>query len=353
MRKEIEKILVIRFSSLGDIILTTPVLENLKTKFPQSQIYFLTKTKYSDLLASDPRIYALIEFDPRGKHKGFKGFKRLMRELNSNDFDLLIDLHTNLRSFFLRLLVKSGIKTKYRKRWFSRFLMVHFKFLKTKPVSTLESYLGVFKKLQIEPEKKIPTLFVDQDDIEYANKFLLEAGIKKDDIVIGVHPGARWETKRWDEEKFKQVCKNLIPKLDCKIILFGDSEDGELIRRMAEKLPDSKVTKAIGLSLSRLMSLVKNCDCLITNDSGPMHIAVGFSVPVVAIFGPTHPQLGFVPTGPGNVVLCADVKCSPCSLHGERKCRKESRLCMDLITPDMVVEAVEGLLKKKSVLKDV
>ncbi len=353
MRKEIKKILVIRFSSLGDIILTTPVLETLRAKFPRSQIYFLTKTRYADLLVHDPRIHTLIEFDPQGNHKGFKGFKRLSRELNSNNFDLLIDLHSNLRSFFLRHLVKSRIKTKYRKRWFSRFLMVNFKFLKIQPVRTLESYLRIFKKLQIEPEKKTPTLFVGQDDIEYANKFLLEAGIKKDDIVIGIHPGAKWETKRWDEEKFEWVCRNLIQKENLKIVLFGDSDEEKLIQKIAEKSPNTKIIRAIGLSLSRLMSLIKSCDCLITNDSGPMHIAEGFKVPVVAIFGPTHPQLGFAPVGPENVVLCAYVKCSPCSLHGERKCRKKSRLCMDLITPDMVVEAVEDLLKKKrSVLKD-
>lgn len=353
MRKEIEKILIVRFSSLGDIILTTPVLETLRAKFPRSQIHFLTKTRYADLLVHDPRIHTLIEFDPQGNHKGFKGFKRLSRELNSNDFDLLIDLHSNLRSFFLRRLVKSNTKIKYRKRWFSRFLMIHFKFLKTKPVNTLESYLGAFKKLRIDPEKKAPTLFVGQNDIDFSDKFMLEAGIKKDDIVIGVHPGARWETKRWDEEKFERVCRNLIQKENIRIILFGDSDDKELIQRITEKLPNSKVVRAIGLPLSRLMSLIRSCDCLITNDSGPMHLAEGFKVPVVAIFGPTHPKLGFAPTGSENVILCADVKCSPCSLHGEKKCRKKTRLCMDLITPDMVVEAMESLLKKKrSVPKD-
>jgi heptosyltransferase-2 len=353
MRKDIEKILVIRFSSMGDIILTTPVLETLKVKFPQSQIYFLTKTKYSDLLVNDLRIHTLIEFDPHGKHEGFKGFKGLVKELRLINFDLLIDLHANLRSFFLRHLVKSGIKTKYSKRWFSRFLIVHLKFLKTKPINTLDSYLGVFKNLQIEIEKRIPTLILGQEDVEFSEKFLLEVGVKKDDIVIGVHPGARWETKRWDEEKFEQVCQNLIHKLDCKIILFGDSVDERLIRGMGDPLPDSKVLRAIGLPLGKLMSLIRNCDCLITNDSGPMHIAEALKVPMVAIFGPTHPKLGFTPTGSESVILCANVECSPCSLHGERKCHKKSRLCMDLITPDMVVEAVEDLLKeKRSVRKD-
>jgi heptosyltransferase-2 len=348
MQKKIEKILVIRFSSLGDVVLTTPALETLKSKFPQSQIYILTKTRYSELLQHDPRLNALIEFDSQNEHKGLKGFKRLLKELNSNEFDLLIDLHSNLRSFFLRHLVKSDIKIKYRKRWFSRFLMVHFKFLNTKPVSTLESYLGIFKKLKIEPEQKMPALFVGQEDVEFSKKFLLEAGIKKDDIVIGVHPGARWETKRWDKDKFEQVCRNLTRKENYRVILFGDTEDKELIRNIAEKLPNSKVIRAIGLPLSELMSLIKNCDCLITNDSGPMHIAEALNVPVVAIFGPTHPKLGFAPIGPESLVLCANVKCSPCSLHGEKKCFKESRLCLDLITPDMVIQAVEDLLNKKN-----
>jgi heptosyltransferase-2 len=112
--------------------------------------------------------------------------------------------------------------------------------------------------------------------------------------------------------------------------------------------------KAIGWSLGRFISLLKRCDCLVTNDSGPLHVAQALQVPVVAIFGPTHPKLGFAPLGSKNVVLCAQIKCSPCSLHGERKCHKKSRLCMDLIQPETVVEVVESLLEdKKSNVKEV
>ncbi len=354
MQKRIEKILIVRFSSLGDIILTTPAIGALKTKFPQSEIFFLTKIQYRDVLKADPRIFSLIEFDPIRKHKGFSGFMRLVFQLRSCDFDLLIDLHANLRSFFVRHLAKSKIKLKYNKRRLSRFLMVHCKFLKTKPIHTVDSYLEVLKKMQIYIPEKNPLIFLSQGDVEFSDHFLLEQKVEKDDIVVGVHPGARWETKRWNEEKFTQVCQVLIEEHNCKIMLMGDSEDKELIENISKDAPNAKVITAVGLPTGKIMSLIKRCDCLITNDSGPMHIASALQVPVVAIFGPTHPKLGFAPLGSKNVVLCANVKCSPCSLHGEKQCREKSRFCMDLIQPEMVIEAVEKLLKEKNLnLKEV
>ncbi len=348
IQKNITKILIVRFSSLGDVILTTPVISALKDKFPDSKIFFLTKAHYGDVLRADPRIFSLIEFDPIKKHKGFSGFIRLVSELRSHDFDLLIDLHANLRSFFVRHLTKSKVKLKYHKRWLSRFLTVHFKFLKTKAIHTVDSYFEVLKKIQIYSPEKNPLIFLSQDDVEISGHFLLEQELEKDDIVVGVHPGARWETKRWDEGKFERVCQDLIDKHNCKIMLLGDAGDEELIENISKDIPDAKLIKAVGLPKGRFMSLIGRCDCFITNDSGPMHVASALKVPVVAIFGPTHPRLGFAPLGSKNVVLCANVKCSPCSLHGEKRCRKKSRFCMDLIEPEMVIEAVDRLIEENN-----
>lgn len=351
MQKKIDKILVIRLSSLGDVVLATPVLETLKENLPQSRIYFLTKTQYRDLLINDSRLSGLIEFDPKGRHRGLRGFKRLLDELKPHRFDLLIDLHANLRSFLIRQLTNSNIKIKCKKRWLSRWLMVYLKLVKTKPLRTVDSYLDVLKKIQIEARNGSPRLFLGQDDIGFSEEFLPDREIRKDDTVIGIHPGARWETKRWDEDKFGQVAQTIIQKLDCKIILFGDAGEEEIIDNITKNLPESNVIKITGLPLGKLMSLIKRCDCLITNDSGPMHIAEALQVPVVAIFGPTHPSLGFAPADQRGVVLCVDLKCSPCSLHGERKCHEKTRLCMDLITADMVVRAVEDLLKKHETVR--
>jgi len=353
MQKKIDKILIIRFSSLGDVILTTPVIRVLSAQFPRSKIYFLTKAQYADLLRDDPRISSLIEFDPYRRHKGLSGFGRLISDLRSCDFDLLVDLHANLRSFFVRHLVNSKVKLKYRKHWWSRFSMVHLKFLKIKAVHTIDSYLDVLRGIQVETPKEEPSIYLGPENVEFSDHFLLERNVKKDDIVVGVHPGAKWETKRWDEGKFTEACRTLIDKLNCKILLFGNTGEEKLVEEVKRDLPEEKLLLAVGLPLGKFMSLIKRCDCLITNDSGPMHMASALGVPVVAIFGPTHPKLGFAPRGCSDVVLCADVKCSPCSLHGEKRCRKESRFCMDLIQPEMVTEAAERILeKKRSLLKE-
>jgi len=346
-----EKILIMRFSSLGDIVLTTPVIKSLKQKFPQSKIFFLTRSQYQDVLKNDPNVFSLIKFDPVEKHKGISGFLKLIRELKTFNFVIMVDLHANLRSFFIRHLLKTKIKIKYDKRWLTRFLLVHFKFFKVKPRHTVDSYLKALKKINVNSSEKVPKIFLDQKSENFSKDFFIEKKIEKDDIVVGIHPGARWETKRWTEEKFTKVCQILSQKAGLKIILFGDQKDQEVIERISSHTEDQKLFKAVNLPLNKFMSLIKRCDGFVTNDSGPMHIASALGVPVVAIFGPTHPQLGFSPMGSENMVLTANVKCSPCSLHGEKRCHKESRFCMDLIEPEMVTDAVKRILKKKFSLK--
>ena len=195
--------------------------------------------------------------------------------------------------------------------------------------------------------EKNPQIFPNQKDENSLRDFLIEKRIEKDDIVVGIHPGARWETKRWNEEKFAEVCRLLNQRQEVKVILFGDQTDQEVIERITARVEDQKALKAVNLALRELVSLINRCDCFVTNDSGPMHIASALGVPVVAIFGPTHPKLGFSPIGSANAVLTANVECSPCSLHGERRCKKKSRYCMDLIEPEMVAEAVERLLETR------
>jgi heptosyltransferase-2 len=346
MIKKSEKILVIRLSSLGDVILTTPVLGALKDRFPHSRIYFLTKARYGDVLRADPRISSLIEFNAEGKHKGLSGFKRLVSELRSEDFGLLVDLHANLRSFLLRHLVKSRIKLKYNSHRLLRFMMVHFKSETRRGLQAVDSYLEVLRKIGVVADDKNPQIFLGPEEMSFSEHFLLERGVVKGDIIVGVHPGAKWQTKRWDESKFNLVCKEVIRRFNYKVLLFGDVGEEKLVEEVKKGLPKGSVLEAMGLPLGRMMSLIKRCDCLITNDSGPMHVASALQVPVVAIFGPTHPRLGFAPVGSENAVLCVHVECSPCSLHGEKKCSKKSRFCMDLIEPGMVVEVVEGLLRE-------
>ncbi len=235
MQQNKYKILVIRLSSLGDIVLTTPVLDALKENFKNSEICFLTKRKYQGLFESDPRVNSVIYFESEGKDKGLSGLFRLIGRLNQEKFNLIVDLHSNLRSFIIRHLVKARKKIRYHKRLIPRLLMVYFKQWKVKPVSTVDCYLKSLEKIGLKIYNRIPRLY-SKEERSWADNFLKEAGIKKDEVLIGIAPGAKWETKSWSKEMFSQVAKSLSQdssvrngSIRTKILLVGDKNDQNLI----------------------------------------------------------------------------------------------------------------------------
>ncbi len=357
MQQNKYKILIIRLSSLGDIILTAPVLDALKENFKNSEIYFLTKRKYQGLFESDPRVSSLIYFEPKGKDKGLSGLFRLISKLNQEEFNLIVDLHSNLRSYFIRHLVKTKKKIRYHKRLIPRLFMVYFKQWKVKPVSIVDCYLKSLEEIGLKIYNRIPRLYLKEEERLWANNFLKESGIKKDEVLIGIAPGAKWETKRWDKEKFSIVANSLSQALSVqnesiwtRIFLVGDKNDQKLIENIEDNVGIDKVIQAVGLPLNRLMALVEKCELFVSNDSGPMHLASALGIPTIGIFGPTHPGLGFSPKGLGDKIFWAGVECSPCSLHGEKKCVKESKFCMDNIKPEKIIEEAKKMITASKVI---
>ena len=344
------RILVIRLSSLGDIILTTPVLDALKDNYRNSEILFLTKQKYQGLFEFDPRISTVIYFETEGKDKGVAGLFRMIKSLNQEKFDLIVDLHSNLRSFFMRLLVKTKKKVHYRKKLIPRFLMVHFKRWKAKSVSTIDSYLKSLGEIGTRVWSRIPRLYSKNENKIWAENFFTGNGLGKDEILVGIAPGARWETKRWDLDKFSSVAKNLSQDLPAKILLVGNKEDQQLIEEIEDHVGKEKIIQAVDLPLDRLIPLVERCELFISNDSGPMHLASALGVPTIGIFGPTHPGLGFSPSGLEDKIFWAEVECSPCSLHGGKECVMESRFCMDNLKPEEIVKEAKRMVSADKVI---
>jgi len=344
------RILVIRLSSLGDIILTTPVLDVLKENYRNSEISFLTKQRYQGLFESDPRVDSVIYFEPEGKDKGISGLLRLIKNLNHQKVDLIVDLHSNLRSSLIRLLVKAKKKVHYRKKLIPRLLMVHLKRWKVKPISTIGNYLKSLGEIAIKAWSRVPRLYSKNENKIWVENFFIENGLAKEEILIGIAPGTRWETKRWDLDKFSSVAKSLSRDLPAKILLVGNKEDQQLIGEIEDHVGKEKIIQAVDLHLDRLIALVERCDLFISNDSGPMHLASALGVPTIGIFGPTSPGLGFSPSGLEDKVFWAGVECSPCSLHGEKDCVKESRYCMDNIKPEKVIEEAKRILSANKVI---
>lgn len=340
----IRKVLVIRLGSIGDIVLTTPVLRALKGGFPKAKICTIVKGEYVQILEGNPHVDEIITVDTRGEHKGFWRLVRLAKALRREGFDLVVDLHANLRSLLISSLVGGRRKIRYRKRWLQRRAMVYLKGFPVKSRHTVDLYLETLRPLGIEAIHRLPEVSLADEDFRFAQGLLNAEGAKGGELLIGINPGAKWPTKRWTAEGFSALGDLLIEKYGARVIVFRDGTNSRFVAQVLSGMAHRPITPPERLSLGQLTALIGNCRLLVTNDSGPMHLAVGRGVPVVAMFGPTHPKLGFFPLGERDIVLSKELNCSPCSLHGRRKCHKGVRECMELITVDEVISAVDGIL---------
>ncbi len=331
----LEKILVIRMSSLGDIVLTTPLLRTLRNGYPKAEIAFLTKREYRDLLLHNPDLDSILTWED--------DHSRLREE----KWDLFLDLQTNPKSLLLSLMLKSSRRISYRKRHLRRWLLTRSKWIPYHPVHTVDLYLRSIAPLGIPQfSERLPRLYLQGEERRQAREFLAQEGFSGGRLV-GISPGARWEKKRWPQERFARIGDRLIKEKGTGVILFGNHREQPLIGRIAKIMETEPIQAAGRADLRLLIGLLEQCHLLITNDSGPMHLATGVGTPVVAIFGPTHPKLGFSPLGERDIILSTNQSCSPCSLHGEGMCWKSRRLCMERITVDDVWRASLQILDEQ------
>ncbi len=339
------KILVIRTSSLGDVVLASAVIEALKESYPSSELFMLLKEEYQGLFEGDPRLSGIITPDPA---RGIRGLCSLVSDMNDMGLDVIVDLQGNMRSFLIRRLTRADIKLRYKKRRLQRMIMVYAKWIPVSHKSMLEMYLETLRKLGLMKHGWVPRLFVDKGSQELVSSLLSNDGVDSDDTVVGISPGSRWETKRWTSDGFAYVADRLLEHDRIKVAMLGNQNDTDFVNEILSKMDRKPAVCAGKVDMRGLAALIERCSVLLTNDSGPMHIASALGVPVVAIFGPTHPRLGFAPVGEKDITVSLDVPCSPCSLHGEKKCRMERRFCMEDISKERVLEKIESVVSKFS-----
>lgn len=334
------KILLIRFSSLGDVVLATSAFGPLRERFPDAEIYLLTKSRYGELLERDPRLSGVLKWKPGVPFRKQMGALRRMR------FDLCVDLHANLRSRLVGGLLSARC-IRYRKRRLARMAMVHLKRLPVRARSVLDLYAAPLARLGIAKATDAPRLFLEGGLLAKVEKELERWGVRKEDEAVGVHPGAKWDAKRWEAKGFAQVCDRIL-ETGRKCLLLGDEGDLPFVQEIVGPMRHVPTLLSGELDLCELAAVIWRCRALLCNDSGPMHIATAVDTPVVAIFGPTHPKLGFAPVGAHDVVLTANRPCSPCSLHGEKACRFPHRRCMEEISPDRVIAEIIRIVSSSS-----
>ncbi len=307
-----KNILIIRFSSLGDIVLTSALIRALNHNHSPHRLYFLTKERYVELLQFFDHPINPIEYTTIHEKPG--GFFKLAKEINRLEIDLIIDLHNNLRSNLLVPLISAPKKLKVDKRRKARKNLIRMKLNPSPPIAMYKLFQAPLTELGLGHEALLPTLNVTSE---------------KKTKLVGIHPFANHIGKEWPLDKYIQLTTQLL-------------HDGYAVRfflpagKACHKLP-AETELYNNLSLSDLVLRIAECTYFIGNDSGPVHIAAATGANTIAIFGSTDPRLGFRPVGSGNHrVVQNHLKCRPCSLHGALKCRKDFKCLRSVEIADVL-----------------
>lgn len=346
MEKEnYKKILIIRLSSIGDIILASPLIRLLKKKFNQAKIDMVVCTEFEELICANPNINQVILFN---RKTGLGGLLKLCKKIREEEYDLIIDIHKKLRSFFICLTSGAKQKTSYNKHSFLRFLLVKFKVNCYKEIPFISNlYLKSIEKFGIVDDGGGLEFYITPSKEAVILELLRIEEVSKADILIGIAPGAHWYTKRWFKERFIELANLLIQRKKAKIVIFGGKEEVELSNEIKAALLHKPIIAAGKLSLMETAALLRRCKVLITNDTGIMHIGAAVKTPVVAIFGPTVGEFGYYPYRVANRVISKSLPCKPCTTKGTSKCKINTFDCMRFISTNEVLEAVEELLREE------
>jgi ADP-heptose:LPS heptosyltransferase len=333
------RILVIRFTSLGDVILTTPVVAALREHYPQARIDYLVMESCADAIAGSPHIDTLIRFD-KNRHRGVPGMLTFARRLGQ--YDLIIDLHAKLRSRILTALIPGRV-LRYCKRAWWKALGVHLRLIRYRadaPIVT--TYFKALAPLGIP---------VGGEDLYFAYGDVDQERVVEHTGAAVLAIGAANATKRWPADHFARLGE----LIEGPIVIIGgsvDTADGDRIcrhinghtgdrtgHRISDRISDRCTNLAGSLSLKESGALLATARYVVCNDSASFHMARAVGTQAFVIFGPTDP--GMFSYDEGAVLLHRGESCAPCSLHGNRHCPRGHFDCMRRLRPETVMATIE------------
>jgi heptosyltransferase II len=342
-----EEILVLQTSFIGDTILTLPLISEIKLRFPLSRLTVLCSPLGKEFLQEHPDIDEVIVDDKRGMDRGLRGLWRKAGELKQMDFTLALTPHKSLRSALLLYLAGIPCRVGFRqsKGWF----LFHQRVDRSAEKHDVERNLSLLRPFGFYPlERPRPLhLPVNPASREAVRGLFSSLGVDTSQLIIGINPGSVWPTKRWSAEGFAELVRLLKRQYGCEVLLFGGPEDVPVASAIEARSGGGAVNLAGKIALRELPAALSLCRVLITNDSGPMHIAVACNVPTVAIFCATTPALGFYPYSAESIVIEKELACRPCGTHGGRRCPLGTEDCIHLIPVEQIFSAVKKLLERK------
>lgn len=318
------------------MLLSTPVSENLRYNFPNTEITFLTTKHCREILIDNPFISRVLTYDP-ATDNGYC----LIKNIRKQNYDLVIDLFGNPRTALITFLsgAKYKVGFKFKTRSYAYNLKVN---PRSNEVHNIEFNLDALRAMGLEIVSNKPALYLNQIYEEFSSGFF-KINDLTDCKIIGINACGTWETKVWDYNKFIELIRKL--NEEYKILLFwGNSSEKEIALNI-KKSVNENVYLIPETNLKQMSALLKKCKLFITNDSGPMHIAWTLGISIAAIFGPTNPFL----QGPRNknsiVIRNTNLTCLGCNLTRIKDC-PHSHKCMKELTPEYVYNEIKNFLAK-------
>ena len=326
------KILIIQTAFIGDVILITPLIRAVKELFPKSTLDVMVIPQTANGLENNPHINKILLFDKR-KNKVFS-FMKMIFKLRSEKYQAVLTSHSSMTTALLIYIARIKIRVGFD-RWKAKNYLTHkVPHLKNthKTVNNLELLKVFSDKIFSNQTELFPTKFENAIISKKIN--LIRTKTKK---IIAFAPGSVWFTKRWPIKNYIDLSKKLLQN-NFGIILVGSKEEKEICDKIDKH--DNLINLAGELTLLESAAVIKECDLLICNDSGALHIANAMQTDVFAIFGPTVKSIGYFPFRESDFVFELELDCRPCGSHGGNVCPLEHHNCMKLISPETVFSKV-------------
>ena len=327
---------------LGDAVMCEPALRGLRGLFPDAQVTLLVKPAVADLFVGHPAVTRLLTYDIKGRHAGLAGKWALARQLRRQGFDLAVLFQNAFEAAFLAFLAR--VPRRYGYATDGRSVLLSDPVAVPDPrllVHQVRYYWDLLKPLGLSGDPPVPELVVLPEEEQAMVGRCAQGGVTPTDIVVGINPGSTYgDAKRWLPERFAEVTERLCrtihksPGQQVSVVILGAKGEERVGQDIAARLSSRSLVLSGATTIRELMAAVKRCSLLLTNDTGPMHIAAAFQVPVVAIFGPTDWRTTS-PFGGAHAIVRQPVDCAPCLL---RECPIDHR-CMTRVTVDQVYEA--------------
>ncbi len=337
---EFKRILIVQTAYLGDAILVTPLIRATKQLFPEARIDALVIPQTANALQNNPHLNRIILFDKRTNKRS--AFGQTLKKLKKSKYDLAITAHNSLTTGLLLFLAGIPQRVGFDRNPIRYFLTRRIPMLKSG--HTIQKNLTLLNPFSPQTFSMQSELFPSLEDKNVALGLL--QGFDEHRPKIAIAPGSVWPTKRWPKEYYIQLTKAL--KDNFNLIFIGIKEERALCSEIIAEAGASEAINTAGeLSILQSAAVIEQCDLMICNDSGALHLANAMQTDVFAFFGPTIKAFGFYPFRPNDFVFeISDLYCRPCGKHGHAKCPEGHFRCMLEIKPEMVLVKIEQKFKK-------